>query len=283
MKKRESKKGGSRNRVKIEVPVPLMKSLIAYLFSDHRSRHFIKKLYALLNIVDPASFTEDSDLDVLYAIVMTYVKTAIDDNVDSLPLLMNKVQAIQRFEDQVEEVLMDINDIAIDEDTAVFIENEFIDRLNYVSALPVVSSLKAAISQFDKNEFDSFAEAIEAIREHTSVFNKTISMRSSAALSIPEIDFNDEKFDDILAKVYKNLTNEKRFVKTGIKRLNKMFHGGFQPGRVYVGLAVSGGFKSGLLLNMFLWGPKYNRNLRCRDQAKKPMYLYITKSGCFAR
>jgi hypothetical protein len=279
MKKRESRKGSSRNRVKIEVPVSMMKNLIAYLFSQHRSRHFIKKLYSLLNTVDPSSFTEDSDLDILYAIVLTYVRTAIDDNVDSLPLLMNKVQAIQRFEDQVEGVLMDINDIAIDEDTAVFIENEFIDRLNYVSALPVVSSLKTAISQFDKNEFDSFGEAIEAIREHTSVFNKTISMRSSAALTIPEIDFNDEKFNEILGKVYKNLTNEKRFVKTGIKRLNSMFHGGLQPGRVYVGLAVSGGFKSGLLLNIFIWGPKYNRNIRCRDQAKKPMYIYITQEN----
>ena len=217
MKKRESKKGGSRNRVKIEVPVPLMKSLIAYLFSDHRSRHFIKKLYALLNIVDPASFTEDSDLDVLYAIVMTYVKTAIDDNVDSLPLLMNKVQAIQRFEDQVEEVLMDINDIAIDEDTAVFIENEFIDRLNFIEASPIIANLKRTISRFEKNDYDSFKEIIEEIRHDALVYTKTLQTRSSVALSIPSVSFHDPNLLDTITHVHRSLTDEKRNIQTGVK------------------------------------------------------------------
>lgn len=280
MKKRETKKGSSRSRVKIDIPISLMKTLIAYLISDHRSRHFVKKLNVLFSVIDGSPFKEDADLDLLYTMATTYVKTAIEDNIDDVELILEKVAAIPRFErDEIIAVISDLMDIEVDEDTAVFVENEFIDRLNYVQVLPIVSSMKMAISDFDKNECDSFADAIERIRENTTVFNKVISMRSTAALTIPEVDFNDDKFDEVLGKIYKNLTNEKRFVRTGIKRLNAMFHGGFQPGRVYVGLAVSGGFKSGLLLNMFIWAAKYNRNLRCRDQAKKPMYIYITQEN----
>jgi replicative DNA helicase len=256
-----------------------MKALLAYLFSEHRQRNFVKKLYVFFNTVDETSFTQDTDLEILYAMVWAFVKMNVEENVENSELLGQRVLNLPKYKDDTESILGDAFDILINEEMATYVENEFIDRLNYAAVVPVVGQMKAAISRFDKNEFESFQQAVEDIRMHTTVFNKAVNMRSSNALTYPEVDFNSPQFDDILVKVHKNLTNPKRFVKTGIKRLNDMINGGFQPGRVYVFMAVSGGFKSGLLLNMFLWGPKYNRNIRCRDQAKKPMYLYITQEN----
>ena len=280
MKKRE--RSGSKkasNRVKMELKTSLMKNLLAYLLGETRSRNFVKKLNIFFQLVDETVYLSDADMEMPYAAVRRVLKTILEDNVDDQELIMDRLLSMPKYEEEMPDLIEEIGDIDMNEDLVVYIENEFIDRLNYVTAIPVISQLKTVISQFDKQEYESYNEIIQEIRGYTSIFNKAVNLRSSASLTYPEIDFNSEQFDVILEKVYKNLTNEKKYLMTGIKDLNAMLQGGFQPGRVYVFMAVSGGWKSGLLLNAFIWAARYNRNLRCRDQAKKPMFLYLTHMG----
>lgn len=278
MKERKKSKKAT-NRVKVSLKISLMKNLLAYLIGDMKNRHAVKKIRTFFQLVDETVYTEDADMSVCYAAVKCALDTIMEDGVHEPELILDRILSIPKHAESMGELFESVADIDITSDLALYVENEFIDRLNYVSAIPVLASIRASISKFDKDEFDSYNEVIQEIRQNTSTFNKAVSIRSSASLSHPEIDFNGEQFDLILEKIHRNLTSDKKFVKAGIKALNDLLQGGFQPGRVYVFMAVSGGWKSGLLLNVFIWAAKYNRNLRCRDQAKKPMYLYITQEN----
>jgi RecA/RadA recombinase len=55
------------------------------------------------------------------------------------------------------------------------------------------------------------------------------------------MSFSNDAFIHALDGVRRNMNDSKRYIKTGIKRLNKMLNGGFQPGRCYVFCGTSSG------------------------------------------
>jgi hypothetical protein len=97
------------------------------------------------------------------------------------------------------------------------------------------------ISNYKKSNFNSFEEIITDIHKQTLLFNKCLAAKSTSNLEIPEIDFKADSFQEIFNKIHKDLTNKKRYIKTGIKKLNTLLSGGWQPGRVYVILGITGG------------------------------------------
>lgn len=281
MKKREPTpiKTAAPKKPKVEIPAPLFKNLIAYLFSDFVNRGFLKKLDIFFKMIDTKPFVEDPDFEVMYVVLKNYLRLSLDDGIHRTEVLYSKIGTIEKHRVEIEDLICDISDVTLDESLALFIENEFLSRLNFIKAVPIIASLKRKISSFEKNEFENFSDIIDEIKEETLAFNKEMSARSASIVSFPEISFHGKDFMDIIEATHRELTNEKRFVRTGIKRLNNILGGGFQPGRIYVLLATSGGWKSGMLLNAILWASKYNRGMRCRDQAKKPLYLYLSQEN----
>lgn len=276
----KNSKNQKTSKVDLDIPLVLFKNLISYLFSEQRSRSFVKKLGILFKIINTKKFEEDADISVYYEIVNTIVKTILDENINSIELILHRVEDNKKLEDEnLDEILAELIDIELDSEMTIFIENEFIDRLNFANTLPVLTRLKKNVGLLEKNEFSSFREGVSVIQDSMAEFKSLVSMRSTQQLSIPDINFGDPNLSTIITGVHKALNSERRMIKTGIKRLNKMLHGGFQPGRCYVFMATSGGWKSGLLLNIFLWAAKYNTGLRCRDQSRKPLYIYLTQEN----
>jgi replicative DNA helicase len=281
MKKRETPSRSSKkgSKPKVEISSSLFKNLVCYLFSDYKSRPFVKKLNVFFKMVDTEVYTLDPDMELLFTIARVYVQISVEDNIEDNELIFERIKAIDKHKDEIEDTMSDIMDISLDENLSLFIENEFISRLNAVNAMPIITSLKQRISRFEKNDFESFDEIMEEIRTDTTSFNKVLTNKSAAIVSHPRISFADPHFMEMIGHIHRSLTNPKRFVRSGIKRLNAMLGGGFQPGRVYVFMATSGGWKSGLLLNIWLWGAKFNIGIRCRDQSRKPLYLYLTQEN----
>jgi replicative DNA helicase len=68
-------------------------------------------------------------------------------------------------------------------------------------------------------------------------------------------------------------------IKTGVKLLNKMLNGGFEAGRLYLYIAVTGGFKSGFLLTCLKWFKLYNPGIVTRDPTKIPCVMYVSQEN----
>lgn len=91
-------------------------------------------------------------------------------------------------------------------------------------------------------------------------------------------DLSTENIIDSMGDIIEDLNKPEAMLLTGYSRLNEMLGGGFMKGRIYCFMGSTGGFKSGLLINL-LKSLKVNNTYRTKDITKKPMILYITQEN----
>lgn len=278
MKKRKS------TSVKPSIPLQpaLFGNLILHLLSEFANRSFVVKLAEFFDSVETKLYSEDADLELYYRILSRIVKAYIEGNITDPQLLFDKVVSSPKDGDEISEFitkLIEDND-ELNSDTAVYIENEIIDRLNHVGVTPLTDNMRLILSRFESQDFDNYSDMITELQNAAGGLNKKIIARTSTSISIPEIKFtSSDNFFAAIRRVRNNMNDEKRIVKTGIKRLNKFLGGGFAPGKVYLGNGISGGWKSGFLLNVAIWACKYNDTMQCRDRTKRPCVVYLTQEN----
>lgn len=268
----------------VTISMKIIRLTLSFIINEcsFENKGFFKKIYQLFSTIDPKPFQDNHSLETCFNCILLMSGIIVKENVYDIELLMDKfIEKDINFNNAASDLDM-CADIALDSATKEFIQREITERLNYVNTIPHIRKLRMQIEKFDSNNYTTFANAIEDVKKTTielqrSMVNKNIIQ--SGRLSLPEVDFNDENFDEILDKVIQNRNNPKRFIRTGIKRFNTALGGGFQPGRVYVFIGLSGGFKSGIILNSALWAAKYNKDIICNDPSKKPMFLYLTQEN----
>lgn len=268
-----------KQKPRVDVTMVMFAKLIAYLFSDYKTRAFVKKLDIFFNTVDNTIFKEDVDLAPRYWLVKEFIKAYHIDQINDLDLIGMRLQDHLEVKDSFEEILDEVTSYTLSIGDATAIENMFIERLNYAAAIPILERLKANIAKLDNGEFSSFGEVMEGLQKSAIEFNKIMVSKSRHNFSIPDISFASDEFETQMEKIHKSLTDEKRIIKTGIRRLNDFLGKGFQPGRVYIFLGITGGWKSSLLLNIIFWAAKYNLETSCKDISKKPLFLYISQEN----
>ena len=86
----------------------------------------------------------------------------------------------------------------------------------------------------------------------------------------------DGVFDEAITETYNLITNPSRRLICGMQGLNEMVGGGFESGRVYMLLGITGIGKSISLLNLAYQLKRYNRHYRPKDPTKTPCIVILT-------
>ena len=278
------KKRNSAKKAPIIALSPLLfKNLLHYLLSDEIvNRTFLHKLVDFFGMVDTEHYIKDGDLEIYYRIIQRILDVYLVENIKNGDLLLERLTSSSKDGEEVYEFLESFLDEiseepALDLATATYIENEIIGRLNFLTITPIVENMSLALSELEHNEFTTYDNIITKINDISTEMTKSITSKSTVSVTLPDVSFNNSaNFTTILSKARKYLNDEKRIIKTGVKRLNKFLNGGWQPGRVYIVNGITGGWKSGLLLNAALWECSYNDDIVCNDRTKSPAVLYIT-------
>lgn len=93
-------------------------------------------------------------------------------------------------------------------------------------------------------------------------------------------NLTDEKhFQAIMTEAWDRLLSDTQFLQTGWQGMNKMLNGGFENSRVYNFIGATGGFKSGLLLNLMKSIKMYNKGKGHKDPNKRPTILFISQEN----
>lgn len=222
--------------------------LIQYLTSDYLSRPFVTKLSSFFSIVNTTIYEEDGDLSNYYEIVKRMIQLMLDERIYEPNTLIERIVASPKDGEDLYQTLNDIfeHEEDIDGNLAIFIENEIISRLNFITVGPMVTRLEETISRLRNDDFEQFSDIIGDLSANSNELQKTILAKSTAKISIPDISFtNKDLFTSVVDKTRKSINDEKRIVKTGLRALNKFLGGGWEPGRVYLANGISGGLTSG--------------------------------------
>jgi len=82
--------------------------------------------------------------------------------------------------------------------------------------------------------------------------------------------------EEVVSDIHEQLLNPSRRLITGMQGINEMLGGGFESGRVYMLLGMTGGGKSLSLLNIAYQLKKYNKNYKAKDPTKIPVIVFLT-------
>ena len=234
--------------LKVDMPITaaLFTSLINYLLSDYCSRSFVVKLERFFDEVNEKLYEEDGDLEIYHRIIKRIMRLILIENVKDPDVIVEKITSSPRDGDEIYEFLEDLLETMGEEEMnsslALFVENEFISRLNYVNVTPKAEKLRLILSKLENQDYNSYDEIIEDLHTSSNEMNKAVISKSSAAVTLPDVTFGDtDAFNMALRKVRNFMNDDKRVIKTGIKRLNKFLNGGWQAGRVYLANGISGG------------------------------------------
>lgn len=96
--------------------------------------------------------------------------------------------------------------------------------------------------------------------------------------NIVDMEFNldPREFKQDITDIYGVVTSPSRRLISGMQGLNTMIGGGFESGRVYMFLGITGVGKSILLLNLATQIKKYNTKYQLKDPTKVPAIVYLT-------
>lgn len=203
------------------------------------------------------------------ALILDYCKPDIDD-----PVVTEIVNNIERYKQLNPREIRYVNEV---------IE----DRLQFGTIQTSMDGIKAVIESIENGEIDTYARAVTMFNDVINryrVSSRNIKTRSDQ----DEISFDDPKVKDKIVDVLKRLSCTSSIIITGIQMLNEMLSPGYRPEKLYMYLGIPGGFKSAMLLKVYLDCIKYNAtSYRPKNPDLKPAPLYITmentKDESFAR
>lgn len=157
-----------------------------------------------------------------------------------------------------------------------FISNFVQDRLTNGIFLNKAKDMKSIIEKMEDNEYRTYAEANLAIQNWINDY--TMARRQiSSAWNDDILDFNDPNLEERITEINARLGDTSSIIITGIQMLNEMLSPGFRPGKLYMFLGLTGGFKSAMLLKIILDCAKYNASsYKPRKEGAKPYVLYLT-------
>lgn len=157
-----------------------------------------------------------------------------------------------------------------------FISQFIQDRLTYGIFLNKAKNMKSIIERMEDDEFPTFQDANNSIQEWVNDYNSA-RRNISTAWNDDMLDFNDPNLEERVTEINDRLGDESSIIITGIQMLNEMLSPGFRPGKLYMFLGLTGGYKSAMLLKIILDCARYNAaSYVPKKEGSKPYVLYLT-------
>lgn len=157
-----------------------------------------------------------------------------------------------------------------------FISQFIQDRLTYGIFLNKAKDMKSIIERMEDDEFPTFQDANNSIQEWVNDYNAA-RRNISTAWNDDMLDFNDPNLEERVTEINGRLGDESSIIITGIQMLNEMLSPGFRPGKLYMFLGLTGGYKSAMLLKIILDCARYNAaSYIPKREGSKPYVLYLT-------
>ena len=161
-----------------------------------------------------------------------------------------------------------------------FVNNMVYSQLNTVFMHGYKDGMLRMVEDLNSNEFGKDPEDCDnAINFFQTMLNELTKAQRKART---ENRFNltdEDNFNIIMQEAAERALSDNHFLQTGWQGLNKMLNGGFEDARVYNFIGATGGFKSGLLLNLMKQIKLYNKTRPHKDPTKRATILFISQEN----
>lgn len=270
------------NKLPVHTDIHTLDIYCEYLLNDgNKVINFsnLMNLHDLVDTIDPNIFLTSDAKMARYEFLRAYLEAKLKLGIVKRKLIMRHV------EDNVESRYMKIiqREIieSIPEDNLSTKDIEFINGLIYAS-LNTVFMHRYKIGLIKMVEDLDTAKFLHKTDDAISFMQTVLSELTTAKRrSKQENRFNltDELlFSSVIREACDRLLSDGQFLVSGWHGLNLMLNGGFENGRVYNFIGGTGGFKSGLLLNIMKAVKLYNKG-KCGKTNKRKTILFVSQEN----
>lgn len=161
-----------------------------------------------------------------------------------------------------------------------FMNSMVYSQLNMIFMHEYNDAMMKLLGDVKNNEFGREAEDCDnAIRLFQGLLNE---LTKAQRKSKQENRFNltdEDHFNAIMLEGAERALSTSHYLQTGWQGMNKMLNGGFEDARLYNFIGATGGFKSGLLLNLMKQIKLYNKGRSHKDPTKRPTILFLSQEN----
>lgn len=254
-----------------------------YLFNDknkHINHSNILNLYELVNKMDEAAFISHDSKMARFLFVRHYLEAKVELGITKRKLCVKHVldTVDKRFHLIIRREIIDsIPQDEMDKKDIEFINSIVFANLNYIFMQRYKQPLISVVEDIENNRI------VERSEDLIPLFQSILSdLTTAKRRSIQSNSFNlsDElAYKALLKEAVERLSSKSNFLITGCHGLNMMLNGGLESARVYNIIGGTGGFKSGMLINLFKHVKKYNKGKVRRDPNKRSTILFVSQEN----
>ena len=243
----------------------------------------LTNLQEYIGRMDPKLIMTNEGAMARYEFIRTYLEARIDRGIVSRKMCLHYVEEnvdgkymklIRRY------ILDSVVPDQLKKKDIEFINDLIFAQLNVMFLHAYKAPIQRLIEDLDGGEF---GKAIDDCSNAIQLFQSLVSELTKAQRRSKQdnrFNLTDEKhFKAIMAEAFERLLSEAQYWQTGIQGLNNMLGGGLENARTYNFIGATGGFKSGLMLNLWKQVKLFNKGHEHKDKNKRPTVLFISQEN----
>lgn len=243
----------------------------------------LTNLQEYINRMDTKLLMTNEGLMARYEFIRTYLEARIDRGIVSRTMCLKYVESNvdAKYMKTIRRYILDsiIPDQWKKKDIE-YVNDMIFAQLNVV----FIHAYKAAVLRlFEDLDSGEYGRHIEDCDSAIELFQSLVSELTKAKRRSKQdnrFNLTDEKhFKAVMAEAMSRLLSESQFWCTGMQGLNDMLGGGLENTRCYNFIGATGGFKSGLMLNLWKQIKLWNKGHAHKDPNKRPTVLFISQEN----
>lgn len=277
-KKKEQNFGNPVRKIKFKFDRAMLNTFIRYIYSDSKSisKMNLSNLNKLLEITDEDVYIVNRELYTR----LTFAKKSLEAIL--MKGLVNRDSIIayarEMNNDLSDQIIQELDQNGeINEDEIRFVTKAVSDRLQYCFIMIHKEIISKVFYRLDTGDYKYLKDIIQDVKDSCNDMMNDIRKADTKNRN-ETFSLDPDVFESLVTETVNEATNPASILVTGLKTLNLMLSPGYMPGRLYLYLGITGGFKSAMLLSTCYWIKKYNR-IQPSSPGKRPTILYISNEN----
>lgn len=277
-KKKEQNFGNPVRKIKFKFDRAMLNTFIRYIYSDSKSisKMNLSNLNKLLEITDEDVYIVNRELYTR----LTFAKKSLEAIL--MKGLVNRDSIIayarEMNNDLCDQIIQELDQNGeINEDEIRFVTKAVSDRLQYCFIMIHKEIISKVFYRLDTGDYKYLKDIIQDVKDSCNDMMNDIRKADTKNRN-ETFSLDPDVFESLVTETVNEATNPASILVTGLKTLNLMLSPGYMPGRLYLYLGITGGFKSAMLLSTCYWIKKYNR-IQPSSPGKRPTILYISNEN----
>ena len=264
-------------KIKFKIDKNFVNMVITYLFTKSKAitKSNLISMRKLFSIMDIDMYMTNAEIYSRLIFIQKALECILSQGTERKEIIIDYCKLENDIE--TEKIISDIDRFGSLTLSEIKMVNKSIaDRLKYAYLVHFKEVMSDVFLRMDQGIYKSYAEANNYIKDIVGSFiNDARKAENNSTMNA--FTLRGDCCDMFFRELYDSVTDPDAIYKTGIRRLNEMLSPGFMPGRLYLFLGLTGGYKSSMLLQCARWIKLYNKvTPRRKEPSATPTVLLIT-------